>query len=1209
MPILHDHNPKFVDVEIKRLRAENNKLRKKVDALSRSESKFQQIITNISDGVAIVNMSGTIVNATAGFKAIANLKHKKIVGRQVWDVCKDINLTNSVISYQPNTDYLQSLGETARKGTNSLLQIVRKDGNRAYINAHFFTIQENNEELICISIKDITDEEIYRRENEHNRKKLRIAVKERTEELEALNEEYASANEELLAVNEELAQQVEERIRIQRELEESKIKFSSFFEQSHEGILLLDKTGKIIETNVVAESLSTVPREQLIGQYIWDVAQNTLAHPDKHPDYAIHYKAMVLDLLKSKNPEEYREEYNLRISGTEIPNYIHGMLFPITINKEKYLGVIFRDNTEKYFYEEELKLYREELENMVRAKSEALYENEKKLSSFVDKLQDMVTVMDVNGIITYVTPSCFSTYGYTKEQMLGKSAFEFIHPDDAATVIEYIQYVLVHHEVSDCRYRAIKANGEIAEVKAIGVDMLADPYIKGIVITHTDITKQVEAQKRIEYSLSKQRLLNSILISLQRSDDIKPILQDAICKIGEFMGANIVSIWEIINDGESLEYTCKWTAENVEDYANANMIHLKTFFSKYLPIMSAGEVFQLSDFSNVAPEVRSLLKVQEINSLMILPLFINSNTYGMLCITDREKRQWTHDEENLLLSLAQIISSALQKQKAAKVQGEAQRHIARALERQKLLYRVLIPLQKSNNLKESINDTLAEVGRFAEVSRVSVFELSDDSKYGDYTYEWCNIGIEPQINRFNRYTADVFQPIFQAFTSEHRHVFNISDIELLPPELRTIVKQQQTQSLLFLPLYVDGDLKGCVCFSECNYKREWSDNETSLLNGYAQILSSSLQKMKAEIAQETAQQAMTTVLDNTPLQIYVTDVANQEVLFANRAVRNTLGMVDNVEWKQLPFNDIYGQIPEELKQGKLHDVISFEHHNLQTDTWTRQTASTIKWIDNRLAYIGTAIDITERKKMELELVDAKEKAVESDMLKSAFLANMSHEIRTPMNGIIGFSQLIGKEKLSEKGKTHLNIITENCNILLKLIDDIIDISKIESQQMQVTMVPCTLNGFLDELNIFYQQILHRKHKGKVEFITEELSDRTLVLTDAIRLRQIISNLVDNAIKFTDKGYIKVGCEIPNDGLIHFSVSDSGTGIPINRQSVIFDRFRQVEETKARNLSGTGLGLAISKSLVQMLGGDIGVISTPGEGSTFHFTIRYQPIEA
>jgi len=250
-------------------------------------------------------------------------------------------------------------------------------------------------------------------------------------------------------------------------------------------------------------------------------------------------------------------------------------------------------------------------------------------------------------------------------------------------------------------------------------------------------------------------------------------------------------------------------------------------------------------------------------------------------------------------------------------------------------------------------------------------------------------------------------------------------------------------------------------------------------------------------------------------------------------------------------------------------------------------------------------DITERKIVEKELIKAKEKAEESDRLKTAFLQNMSHEIRTPMNAIMGFAELL-PDNFNNKQKLELfsGIINQRCSDLLNIINDILDIARIESGQLPLAVVNCTLGNVFDDLKLFFMQYRERMGKQHIELIIQPYCDlHTLVVsTDELKLKQIFINLISNAFKFTEKGKIEMGCKKDEiQGLI-FYVSDTGIGIPKDKHSLIFDRFTQLNAVQSRLQSGTGLGLSIVKGLVSLLGGKIWLDSEPGRGSTFYFTI-------
>ena len=246
-----------------------------------------------------------------------------------------------------------------------------------------------------------------------------------------------------------------------------------------------------------------------------------------------------------------------------------------------------------------------------------------------------------------------------------------------------------------------------------------------------------------------------------------------------------------------------------------------------------------------------------------------------------------------------------------------------------------------------------------------------------------------------------------------------------------------------------------------------------------------------------------------------------------------------------------------------------------------------------------------------ELILAKEKAEESNKLKSAFLANMSHEIRTPLNGIVGFLQFINSDNLSaERRKECIKIINNSSMQLTRLIDDIMDVSKIDAKQMTITPVPVDLNELMNELLVFFNTYLQVNNKQRVSLILDnsEFIDYCVIYADSLRLRQVLNNLISNAIKFTEKGFIRFGYRKTESDQLEFVVEDSGIGMRSDQLEIIFERFRQADLGNARRLyGGTGLGLTISRSLVQLKGGKMWVESTEGIGSSFYFTISYLPV--
>lgn len=257
--------------------------------------------------------------------------------------------------------------------------------------------------------------------------------------------------------------------------------------------------------------------------------------------------------------------------------------------------------------------------------------------------------------------------------------------------------------------------------------------------------------------------------------------------------------------------------------------------------------------------------------------------------------------------------------------------------------------------------------------------------------------------------------------------------------------------------------------------------------------------------------------------------------------------------------------------------------------------------------LGIANDISERIQYEKALVEALEKAEESDRLKTAFLANMSHEIRTPLNGVIGFAKFLRNfpDTTPQEREKFLGIISNSADHLLTLINDIIDISKIDVGQLTITPEPVNINELLAEVYSFFYNANPDLPKRGIAFnyTTSLAESEALINADRMRLRQILTNLVGNALKFTEKGKVEFGYWVNDKSKeLLFFVTDTGIGIPKDRQKIIFQRFRQAHTDITKQYGGTGLGLAICKSLVELMGGKIWVDSEPGRGSTFRFSI-------
>jgi PAS domain S-box-containing protein len=355
------------------------------------------------------------------------------------------------------------------------------------------------------------------------------------------------------------------------------------------------------------------------------------------------------------------------------------------------------------------------------------------------------------------------------------------------------------------------------------------------------------------------------------------------------------------------------------------------------------------------------------------------------------------------------------------------------------------------------------------------------------------------------------------------------------------------------------------------------------------------------------------MLDNDPTLIYFKD-CNNNIIRVTESVAKATGLTrEEIEGR--PSKEIYPDLADRYWKDDLEVIKSgTPKHNIVepltgvdgSSHWLLTTKVPVKNDSGEIVGICVfATDITDLENAELELIAAKEKAEESDRLKSAFLANMSHEIRTPMNGILGFADLLKEPGLTgDEQQQYIEIIEKSGARMLNIINGIVDISKIEAGLMKCDMKESNINEQIEYVYTFFRPQV--KAKGMQLILSNALpAGQEKIITDREKLYAILTNLIKNAIKYSKEGAIEYGCN-KKGSLLEFFIRDTGIGIPKDRQHAIFDRFVQadIEDKEARE--GVGLGLAISKAYVEMLGGKIWVESEEGKGSTFYFTLPYNP---
>ncbi len=560
-----------------------------------------------------------------------------------------------------------------------------------------------------------------------------------------------------------------------------------------------------------------------------------------------------------------------------------------------------------------------------------------------------------------------------------------------------------------------------------------------------------------------------------------------------------------------------------------------------------------------------LLDRQGIKALMVVPLVADDTVKGFMGVDLVDRTiLWSNEDYQWLSSLANIISICVELRKA---KDEAI-HERQALDRSEKLFRNIftnipagVEIYDTNGILVDINNKNMEIFGIrdkADVIGINLFE---------------NPNLSPQL----------IERIREQDVVDFRLDYEFGSIEgYYPSDRRNKINLYTKVSKIY-------DSKG-------------------YFTGYALINIDNTERIDA----------LSRICDFENFFLLISDYAKVGYAKLNLldkkgyAIKQWYKNMGEDENASLPeVVEVYGKMhPEDRKQmldffykarlGKVKDFKG-EMRILRPgtkDQWnwirTNVVVNQFKPENGVIELIGINYDITELKKTESKLIDAKEKAETADRLKSAFLANMSHEIRTPLNAIVGFSSLLVQEENPEEREQYMAIVEENNELLLQLISDILDLSKMEAGTFDFVERELDVNLLCEDM----VRVMKLKAKPGVEVVFDRHLPECVIASDRNRLNQVIANFINNAIKFTATGSIRLGYDRIDAGHLRFYVADTGIGIMQEKQTEIFDRFVKLNSF----VHGTGLGLSISKSIVEQLGGTIGVESEPGKGACFWFTL-------
>ena len=401
----------------------------------------------------------------------------------------------------------------------------------------------------------------------------------------------------------------------------------------------------------------------------------------------------------------------------------------------------------------------------------------------------------------------------------------------------------------------------------------------------------------------------------------------------------------------------------------------------------------------------------------------------------------------------------------------------------------------------------------------------------------------------------------------------------------------------------EGKIIGFIGFGDREHAISFTDEELQVIHLILGSLSKEIAVREYKEREVRASKTLSSIMNNMGVDIYVNSFDSHDMLYANESMAAPYGGIEHFEGKkcwQALYKDKTGECefcPKKHlidENGQPTKVYSWDYQRPFDKCWFRVFSAAFAWIDGQIAHVITSVDINHQKTIEEELRVAKEKAENLDRLKSAFLANMSHEIRTPLNAIVGFASLLVESDDKKERQDYVDIMQENTELLLQLISDILDLSKIEAGTLDFTMDHLDIKSFCEDIMRNYDI---KEDKPVPVLLAPDLPEY-YIYTDKKRLMQVITNFINNALKFTNEGQIMLEYRHKAESNeIEYAVTDTGMGIAPDKVDQVFDRFVKLNSFS----KGTGLGLSICRSIIEHLGGTIGAESEIGVGSRFWFT--------
>ncbi len=929
-------------------------------------------------------------------------------------------------------------------------------------------------------------------------------------------------------------------------------------------IISLDQTGIIVECNNQIKRILGYDKNEIIGQLINKII---------HPDYIEKVHKLLSDVQKTGNAL-YKELKMIKKDGS---------LIDVNIS---FSGI----NKNGDIYERTICTIDVLVRNVVEQQH---LENEERYIALFENAPLAYQSLNENGYFTDINPAWLRTLGYKRDEVIGKSFSDFLHEDWKEHFKQNFPEFKNRGYINDVQFKIKHKNSEYRDVAYQGrIGYNLDGSFKQTHCVFQDITETKKATEELETAYQQLQASNQQLAASEQQ--MKAYNQQLAANEQQLRATNQqlrASEQQLKSTNQKLSIS-ETKLRKIIDNSPFPIAVVNSVGDKILLWSeSATKVFghtvskmqEWFDLSYPDPNYQAQVIERwdaQVDIALSTKQPVNTGEYYITCEDGKVRLcelYATFIEDELVVTFNDITHRKEFEEEIIKAKEKAETSEKR--------YKDLI-----NNLGAGVIVHAPDTSIIINNKKTSeLLGLSDDQLKGKLAYnsEWHFTDIDDNIIDTKDYPVNIINRTREPISD---YIVGVN---------RPDTKDKVWLIINGFPVIDSFGKVSEIVISFIDF--------TARRNAEEELI-------KAKEKVEVSKKFLDNIIDNIGDPFFVKNDQSQ-LLFVNEAFCKSFDLPKEMIIGRTLAEDVS---PEEREHFLRIDkqVLSDGVEDISEETMTVRGGKTrivatrkTRFVDkNGKKYlIGVVRDITRRKEIEFELREAKEKAEESDRLKSAFLANMSHEIRTPMNGILGFTELLKEQGLTgEQQANYIDIIQKSGDRMLNTVNDIIEISKIETGQIKENIDIVNINVQIQYLYNFFKP--EAKKKGLNLILEDTVNNEGVLLkTDSSKLNSILGNLIKNAIKYTKSGWVRIGYKRKEDMLV-FCVSDSGIGIKQDRQAAIFERFVQADIEDKMALQGSGLGLAIAKSYVEMLGGKIWLDSEEHKGSSFYFTLPFQEVD-